>query len=159
MDLHVVYGVKRDLTKHRVSKPQSWPAATHLWYLWDDARRADPAGTCFKYYAVRSADDPDWPAQGKLHHPFREEIHMSNSQQQVLNVLFKTGAVSDSDLIHHVKANRFDMTRTSIRTRRSELTKLGLVEAVGQQVSLRGRKETIWDLTPKGVNQFLAAVN
>lgn len=79
---HVVYAVaglrKR---KVRVSGPMAWDAAIDRWYQLDDARPhlvgavADtprvsiPKFGRVHYFAVRSADDPQWPARGKRRTP------------------------------------------------------------------------------------------
>ena len=58
----------------RVSEPLDWDAAIEGWYEIDDVRRAlarVPAESTAAhipvwYFAVRHADDPDWPADAPL---------------------------------------------------------------------------------------------
>ena len=83
-DLHVVYAVTASEetahTRIRVSAPKGWQAAIHRWYALDNARlgmyspavqersgaiRRDP----IRFYAVRSADDPDWPQNARYAPP------------------------------------------------------------------------------------------
>lgn len=79
-DLHVVYAVDENLTKYRISEPMPWGAATQRWTNQDKRVRAkhklrvtlpdtEGASAAVRYLAVRSADDPGWPAharRGKL---------------------------------------------------------------------------------------------
>lgn len=64
--MHVVYYVTPDHQKQRVSRAMTWGEAQDRW------QRVYPISTAGRpldkgYYAVRSADDPNWPAAGKYH--------------------------------------------------------------------------------------------
>lgn len=83
---------------------------------------------------------------------------MTQTQNDVLSTIFRIGPVTDRNLIHATKTFEVHTTDSGIRTRRSELVTLGLVEAVGKTVYPGAKRPvTVWDLTPKGVNTaFLA---
>ena len=76
MAQHIVYAVcETPLGPHKVpvSGAKAWHAAIARWYALDDRRTIDRAplnvrGCAVRYFAVRSADDPGWPAP---HGPIR----------------------------------------------------------------------------------------
>lgn len=81
---------------------------------------------------------------------------MTQTQNDVLAVIFKTGPVTDRNLIHATKTFEVHTTDSGIRTRRAELTRMGLVKAVGKTVYPGAKRPvTVWDLTPQGVNRAL----
>lgn len=80
---------------------------------------------------------------------------LTTTQVAVLDTIFNTGAISDNDLQYAIKSKRNHTSWSGIRTRRSELTRLGLVKQVGTGTSTSGRKEALWDLTDAG---FEAAI-
>lgn len=65
----------------------------------------------------------------------------------VLNLLHEFGPLSDYSLIHAAKARHFDVTPSSIRSRRAELVREGKVRDSGNQESTgRGRTARVWTL-------------
>jgi hypothetical protein len=66
IDLHIVYAVtSSDRTKVRVSEPLPWTEAVDEFTRLDDLRRAGKLPQT-AFFAVRSADDPEWPALSGL---------------------------------------------------------------------------------------------
>ena len=74
---HIVYAVTiagKSRVKHRVSDPLDYQAAHDTWSAFDDPRFKRGQRTCVNgqrvaFHAVRSANDPDWPADGPKHNP------------------------------------------------------------------------------------------
>lgn len=85
-DLHLVYAVTDDLARHRVSGPLDWDTAQRRWRKLDDQRRAQRrqtiGGERVRYFAVRSADDPEWP--GPLAERGRIEVEADRPHEIVL---------------------------------------------------------------------------
>jgi hypothetical protein len=70
-DLHFVFAVTSDNAKHRISDAADNKTATEEWYAFDDRRVKDRTpqfidGKLVKFFAVRAADDPDWPADAPV---------------------------------------------------------------------------------------------
>lgn len=76
-DRHIVYAVTiagKSRVKHRVSDPLDYGAALDTWHAFDDPRFHRGQRTCVggqrvSSYAVRAADDADWPASGPKQNP------------------------------------------------------------------------------------------
>lgn len=75
-ELHNVYAVTEALTKVRITGDLSWDGAQDRWNILDDLRREAAAEDTYlvaegfgaiRYFAVRSADDPNWPADQDNH--------------------------------------------------------------------------------------------
>lgn len=65
----------------------------------------------------------------------------------VTNVLREFGPLSDYGIYHAAKARQFDVTPSSIRSRRAELTKTGVVrKTTAVEPTGRGRTAAIWAL-------------
>lgn len=65
----------------------------------------------------------------------------------VLNLLREFGALSDYSLVHAAKARHFDVTPSSVRSRRAELVREGIVRDSGSTESTgRGRTAKVWTL-------------
>lgn len=66
MEHHIIYAVTDDLARHRLSDPLDWNTAQRRWDRLDRARlrgrRQTIDGVPVRYFAVRSADDPEWPS-------------------------------------------------------------------------------------------------
>ena len=74
---------------------------------------------------------------------------MTHEQAVVRALKTHKSGLSDYGIFHAVKALRPDTrpTESSIRTRRSELTAVGVVKETGKfEVSTTGRKAVIWRL-------------
>ena len=76
-DRHIVYAVTiagKSRVKHRVSDPLDYGAANDTWHAFDDPRflrgqRTYVNGQRVAFHAIRSATDPDWPANGPKRNP------------------------------------------------------------------------------------------
>ena len=76
-DRHIVYAVTiagKSRVRHRVSDPLDYGAANDTWHAFDDPRflrgqRTYVNGQRVAFHAIRSATDPDWPANGPKRNP------------------------------------------------------------------------------------------
>jgi len=75
---------------------------------------------------------------------------MTSKRKAVLELLRRLGPCTDSELVWYYEGN-YDLhaalkqTPQSVRSRRSELVRMGYVQAAGKQVKA-GRKHTIWEI-------------
>ncbi|MBA7551343.1 hypothetical protein ES705_43883 [subsurface metagenome] len=71
------------------------------------------------------------------------------SQARVYVLLHRFGPCSDERLIRFAESRGVMMSRSGIRTRRSELVDLGLVEDSDYKIKLKsGRKAIVWKAVP-----------
>ena len=75
---------------------------------------------------------------------------MTSKRKAVLELLRRLGPCTDPELVWHYEGNydkhaALKQTPQSIRSRRSELVRMGYVQAAGKQVTT-GRKHTIWEI-------------
>ena len=63
------------------------------------------------------------------------------AKEKIVNLLAKHGPFRDEDL-----ARILDLSPSSVRTRRNELEKEGVVMAVGKTLTKYGRETYIWDI-------------
>lgn len=76
MEKHIVYAVDEAGIKHRVSHPLTWNRAIARWDVLDRRKRQlhklyasypdRSYSSSVRYFAVRSADDPQWPADERV---------------------------------------------------------------------------------------------
>ena len=71
---------------------------------------------------------------------------MTNTQTQLYVLLKRNGPLSHYALYHVARAHGYKFSPSSVRSRISELVKLGKVHAVGFEPTPSGRKARIWDL-------------
>lgn len=79
-------------------------------------------------------------------------VPLTEGQKAVIRTLGTLGAVTDAALatyVHHM--DRTAQSSSSVRSRRAELVRKGLVHAVDTVVLKSGRRAAVHDLTPAGV--------
>lgn len=77
---------------------------------------------------------------------------MTSKRKAVLELLRRIGACTDPQLVWHYESNydghaTLRQTPQSIRSRRSELVRMGYVRAAGKTSG--GRTHTIWEIVPQ----------
>jgi hypothetical protein len=86
-------------------------------------------------------------------------VKLTDKRRAVLEVMLNVeGPICDADLMSAYddeQDERDDLVRpeqsvSGIRTRRSELVRMGLVEDSGDRVTIHGRQHTLWQLTERG---------
>ena len=72
-------------------------------------------------------------------------IRLSNTQEALLRLLKRHGAQSHYGLYHIARANGFKFSPSSVRSRVSEMVKIGLVTSTkDMETTPSGRKAKIW---------------
>lgn len=72
---------------------------------------------------------------------------LGHIQRIVFDFIAKKGTVIDSDLV--IWGATMGYAESTLRKRRSELSQMGVLEMVGSRTNARGRKELVWQVSPR----------